>query len=544
MANLLDKVIGYVMPGWAARRLNARATMSQLDKFTGGAAGYDAGKKNRLTNLASRGIKSEIEIPREQIDRLRASAQNMVRNSPSARKIIRTLQSKVIGSGMMPQSQATDMQGQPDVEFRKRVKQLWKDIATQIDSRGKPGRGGQHLTDIERTAISEVAKNGDTLYQIRNLSPEEQLDRDLVIPLQIQPISAERLASGPIASVMDIPSGNVVIHGIEMRPDGSRAAYWILAKHPSEGASNPTRVPAEQIIHSYVCDEVDQHRGVTWFAPALMKMRDTGDYEYNELTAAALSACVTLNVKHPTGSTGFGINQPDTADLTDADGNTITAMQPGMIINTGKDGGIEGFNPMRPGTNVEPFVQHLTRSTATALPGIKGSTLTGDYRRSSFSSERSADNDVWPELEAVQDWFACCWLQPLFDAVVTAAVIDGYFKLTKNQFKERESNYLDVKWQGPVARSINPKDDAKAAGDRIAKGISSPQIETAKVGTTINEVLSDLREFLDLAQELDIPSHIAEAMLGIQTQLTQTDDVDADNELDELDEPVVVDESD
>lgn len=537
MSNLLDKAIGYFAPALGMRRLHARATMQQIEQFTGDKAGYDAGEKSRLTKGAKRGVISENALPREKNERIRGWAQNLVRNNPHARKIIRTLQAKVIGGGMTPQSQAVDMEGKPDVEFRKRVAELWSAIAPQIDSRGVPGRGGQHLTDIERTAIAESAKNGDTLYRFRNLTSEEQTDRDLVIPLQIQPISSERLAEGAFIRESDVPDDNTVVHGIELRPDGKRAAYWILDKHPSEGATEATRVPADQIVHSYVCDDVDQVRGVSWFAPALFKMQDTGDYEFNELTASKVAACVTLAVKMPTGQTQFGVNQPDGADLTDVDGNPITAMQPGQILNLGKDGSIDGFNPMRPGSNVEPFVQHLTRSTAAALPGIKGSTLTGDYRRSSFSSERSADNDAWPELEGVQNWFACCWLQPLFDAVVKAAISSGYFSgLSESQFSERQSNYLEVKWQGPVARSINPKDDATAAGQRIANGISSPQIETAKVGTTINKVLQDVREFMDLAKELKIPQHIIDSMLGIETQLTQTDDIDEPNDGEDADE--------
>ena len=39
-------------------------------------------------------------------------------------------------------------------------------------------------------------------------------------------------------------------------------------------------------------------------------------------------------------------------------------------------------------TNAEAWIQHMLRSTAAGTPGTKSSTVTGDFRRSSFSSER------------------------------------------------------------------------------------------------------------------------------------------------------------
>src|SRR6185436_17716977 len=101
------------------------------------------------------------------------------------------------------------------------------------------------------------------------------------------------------------------------------------------------------------------------------------------------------------------------------------------------------------------------------------------------SSERSADNDAWPELEEIQDWFACGFYQPIYEEVITAAVTAGLFDDVKGfstaDFAERKRDYLNTHWQGPVPRSINPKDDADAARQRVRNATSSPQIEAASL---------------------------------------------------------------
>ena len=37
--------------------------------------------------------------------------------------------------------------------------------------------------------------------------------------------------------------------------------------------------------------------------------------------------------------------------------------------------------------------------------------------------QRSADNDAWPELETVQDWFSCGFVQPVYEQVIRAAML-------------------------------------------------------------------------------------------------------------------------
>jgi capsid protein len=162
----------------------------------------------------------------------------------------------------------------------------------------------------------------------------------------------------------------------------------------------------------------------------------------------------------------------------------------------------------------------MLRGVAAGLPGVKSSTLIGDYRQSSFSSEKSADNDIWPEVHALQDWFASGFCQPIYEEVIRAAVFSGYFDgiVSADEFNANRGRYVAAKWQGPVAQSINPEKDAGAAQARMKGGLSSPQMECARVNVSWRDVLNDVAEFYAVAAEKDIPEEYVNNVFSVDAQ--------------------------
>jgi capsid protein len=171
------------------------------------------------------------------------------------------------------------------------------------------------------------------------------------------------------------------------------------------------------------------------------------------------------------------------------------------------------------------------------LPGTKSSTVTGDYRNSSFSSERSADNDAWPEINIVQEWFASSYCQPIWETILRTAIMEGYFDgiVSAYEFQSAPGRFSAANWQGPVALSINPKDDAASAAARVKGGISSVQMECAKVNVNWRDVLNDHAELYAVAKEKGIPDVVVANMLGIEvvSDPSQETDDDIDNDDDD-----------
>ena len=510
----IDRLVGLLSPRLGVERLAYRSTLESIDKLMGGPGGYDAARVNRLTALKA--TLHENAIDTGTLDRLEGQARDLWRNNPHARKIVRQIQTKTLGKGMRPISQATDAAGRPDFAFRKRAKAVWEQFCKQSDYRGLPGRGGQHFGDQARSALAAVVRNGNAMYRMRPLSRAEQRRRGLLLPLALQLVDAGRLDHS-----LDSFGEPRIFRGIELDADGLVAAYHVLPYHPSDPRGSyhedSQRIRSADMGHVFVAEDIDQILGVSWFAPALTPMRDTGDYTYAELKAAAMGACVVAGVKQPTGTVGTGLMGAAGSPLVDSNGNPITRLQPGMFFNLGTDGKIEGFNPQRPNTNAAEFIAHLLRTIAVGFPGMKGSSLTGDYRGSSFSSERSADNELWPEIEGLQHWWGCSFQQPIYEAVIITAVLLGLFDdvVQTQLFLEQRSQYLAADWQGPVQKSINPVDDEQASQAGLANRTTSPQIEAAKKGRDALEVLQDVEEYSEQVDQLDVDDEL-KRMLRLQ----------------------------
>jgi len=506
----IDKLIAVFSPEAALRRMSARSSLESIEKLFGGQAGYEAAAINRLNVL--RANVNENAIPGDALDRLASSARDLWRNNPHARKVVRQIQTKTIGTGMRPIPQASQANGSPHFEFRRRCKLVWNRWLYQSDYRGFPGKGGQHFTDQAKTALGSIVRQGNLLYRIRRLNYAEMRSRNLMLPITVQLIDGDRLDDS-IRSAGE----NSVYRGVEFDANNRIVAYHILDAHPSDPRSfstSSTRVDARDIGHVFVSDDIDQVLGVSWFAPALTTTRDVGDYTYAELKAAAMGACFVAGVKGNTGSGTFGA-QSSAGDATDEDGNPISRVRPGMFLNLRGQQEFFAHDPKRPNANAEPFTQHLLRTVSTAFPGIKGSSLTGDYRGSSFSSERSADNEIWPEIEGVQQWMSCSFHQPIYEEVILAAVLMGMFDdiVSREEIADRYDELMICKWQGPVARSINPVDDRTAGWLGVRNGTSSVQLEAAKDGNDAYELLEDLGDYVRHIEDSELPDAIKSALL-------------------------------
>jgi len=529
--NVLDKVIAYFAPETGTRRMAARATLQQIAQLTGAATGpYQAAKINRL-NSQRRIVSKENEVSGATIDSLRADSWQLYRNNPSARKIVRSITAKVVGKrGMNPESLAMNEDGSPAVEFRQKAQELWARIQSGFDARGLPGKGGSTFADLQKLALKSTILSGDCAYRLRAIDATKQRQHDLPIAMALQLIDTCRFADENELVSQQVPDGNTIFRGVEINPDGERVAYWIRVQ-PAYAAANQVgnvkRFLIAEIGHLYVEEDIDQLRGTPWFASAITNIRDTGDLNYNVLKATAMAACIVGTYAKPTGASRVGLNaglspvqtSADGTDLTDSDGNTVTKLQPAMLLNVGKDGKFELHSPSQPNMNPEGFVQHLQRMTAGAFPGVKSSTITGDYRNSSFSSERSADNDAWPELHDIQQWFSSSFCQPIYESVIRAGVMSGFFDgiISAEEFSANPGRFSVANWQGPVALSINPRDDAEAAAARIKTGLSSPQMECGKVNTNWRDVLNDVAEIYAVAQQKGIPQEVVNNIMGVDS---------------------------
>lgn len=481
-------------PESALRRVAARRAIDQVRNL-------DGGKDNRNTaRWKNRSTSGELKDWRE-VKNVRERAFDLYANNVYARKIIRACVAQTVGCGFKAESQAVNADDEPDDVFRKQAKRLW----------------GYWCEDVDFNAnlcliLQELLIAGEVLIHVK-------ANGENIVPVDIDIVACEQLVEDTMvpSTLKGIDEGNYIYRGIEFNQAGERVAYHIYDVHPQDPrqilkTKYAKRLPAKEIIHLYKRERPGQIRGYSWFAPVIMQLRDINDYQQNELIAATVGSCVVAGITTSNGSSGLnGLQTPSVARSVDEDGNPITRMQPGMWVDLRPGEKIEGFNPQRPNSMASEFITHMLRGMAAGMPGIKSSTITMDYRESSWSSERSADNDCWRETEQVQEWLISKVCQPIYNRVIEAGVKAGQFDVmdfrgfSQSRFAMNRRRYLKCLWSGPVAKSINPRDDEEASKLAIEIGTSSLPVEAAARGLNWEEMLEDSARVAAKRKALGLP---------------------------------------
>jgi lambda family phage portal protein len=523
-----DKLIGVLSPRRGLERTLARQTMLQV-------RGYDAGKRDRRNRNWKVSNESGNAPNLGEVQLARWRAWELFRNNHICRKAVRTMTAQVVGCGQRAEPAAMDASGERRVAFNQRSKQIFDAWSRRVTL--EPiGAGGRGFASMQALAFREFALSGEFLVRFVRLTRERADEIGLAVPLALQFIEAERLAEDATGFGRNAKN---VFRGIEFDDDDNRVAYHIYRHHPNDPRitrhkleSEP--IPADEILHVFDPERIGSQRGVTWFAPVLNEIRDTGDYKQTEMTAASIAACVTMWLETLSGSGAPTLNPNANQDTLDLDGNKITTFQPGTFVRLRPGEKMNGFNPMRPNTSAVEFVNFMVRGIAGGLPGVKPSTLTGDYRQASFSSERAADNDAWRETEVVQDFFAENFCQPVYERVQEAAAMAGLYDGRIGEI--RRSDFRCI-WHGPVGRSIQPDTDARAASLSVSNATSSPQLEAAGVGTDWKQNIDETAEVYEYAKSKGLPEVVCLRMAGIDNAQAAADpDPEGEAEEDEAEE--------
>ena len=90
---------------------------------------------------------------------------------------------------------------------------------------------------------------------------------------------------------------NYISQGVELDSLGRRVAYWMYPYHPENDLGwrqVSVRVPANEIIHIYKPKRAGQIRGVTWFAPVLIDLKMSDNYQSAELKRKEQTSSITV----------------------------------------------------------------------------------------------------------------------------------------------------------------------------------------------------------------------------------------------------------
>jgi lambda family phage portal protein len=408
--NFVDRALLEVAPRWTLNRLKARVAAASMARY------FEAAQPGRRTKgwRRTRGDANAVNGPAISI--LREHARDLERNNPWAKRGLQIIANNMVGWGIA----ATPVKGSAGARSLKNAKKVWESWAetTECDFYGL-----RDIYGLQKLASRAVARDGEVLIRRRRRPAREQL----TIPIQLQVLEADFIDT--LKDQQRTENGNRIIQGIEYDSEGRRVAYWLYEEHPGSvrafgsGASllgRSKRIAADDIIHVYEITRPGQVRGISWFAPVIVSLKDHDEYEDATLLRQKIAACFSAFVTDLEGG-GASVGTEKSED------GMTEQLEPGMIVNLpiGKD--IKFSEPPTVSEH-DSFSNSVLRKIAAGL-GVTVEDLTGNYQRMPFSAARMSRLSHWAN---VHDWQWMMLIPQMCDPVwrwaMEAAVIAGEIK--------------------------------------------------------------------------------------------------------------------
>lgn len=444
-------------------------------------AGFGQDLKQWYTDLFAN---ADSEIL-EDLPELRRRSRDVSRNNAIGRGALSVLENNVIGTGLKLQSRInaamlgiTDDQArawEENVEARFRA---WCETSLCDIERER------NFYDLQRIAYGNKNASGDSFTILRVNSIEGQLR------LQLSLVEADQVRS-PQGTFQNMPSGVEIRDGVELSPVGRRLAYWIC---PKTIFDNPVRFSAygeessrKNIIHLFTKERIGQTRGVPILAPVIKKIKNLDRYAEAELKAAVVSSFISLFIKtDKKGPLKTPLDKikrstaPQKGDVPGLDSLDFT-LAPGMVKQLRDGESIEDFNPSRPNSNYEAFVNQVIREIGMGI-GVPYEILRMHFE-ASFSASRGSKVEFVKKLLIERDTImAQHYCQPIYLEWLWLEVLTGRISAPGFE-KSHESRYAwsRSKWVGDSPGHIDPLKEVMAAKLRVDEGFSTRESESLQL---------------------------------------------------------------
>ncbi len=423
----LDKAISWVSPEAGLRRSKARAVADLLLAYEGVRSSRRAG------GWAPQGTSGNAEIG-PSLTKLRDNARALVRDNAYAKRAVREWSKRVVGYGITPQAD-TGRDALNEI-----IDRYWLQWVRECSSDQR-----ENFYAEQKRIVRAAYESGEVLVRLWN----RRAGDGLAVPMQVQVIEADYIDSGKTETLKD----GYIIHGIEFDVIGRVRAYWLFGQHPGDVISYAVRgmasrrVSAEFVLYHGELERPGDVRAVTRFAPVMNKLRDIDEYADAEIFRKKTEACLAANVTSPEG--------PDAAPLggrlTDASGNVIEQLQPGMISYSAPGQGIEFLAPASSGDFAEHKKAEL-REVAAGL-GIPYTILADDLSDVNYSSYRGGAVSFREDVDEYRwNWFIPQVLDPIWRRFIDTLVLMGTIP---------EPAY-GVKWNPPPFDLLDREAEARA----------------------------------------------------------------------------------
>jgi len=433
---------------------------------------------------------ADAEI-RNSLSKLRDRSREMVRNNPYAKQAKRTTQVNVVGSGIKIQSQVQQIRGRKGSEAINRlIEEKWH-LWTRAQYCDVSGRHTFHM--MEWLATGALPESGEALFRIIRRSFGGSR-----VPLALEMIESDVLDEeyqGPTLAKL-----NEWRMGVEINEWGRPVRYAFLTRHPGDywfqnapqKGEKHVFLPAEDVIHLFIPERPQQHRGVPWFHSVMADAHQLQGYEEAAVIRARAGASVMGFVTSPEGELD--------GDDVEAE-QRISEFQPGMWKYLEPGQGIEVPNISSPDQQYEMFVKNKVRRFASGF-GCSYETLSRDFSETNYSSSRLSlleDREHW---KVIQSYLIENFHNRVFREWLNLAVLAG--ELPFDDYDSRPERYDRPRWMARGWDWVDPLKEAKAYRQMEQAGYMTKAQIVAKLGGDFYDNLTEFSREQQVAADLNV----------------------------------------
>jgi lambda family phage portal protein len=462
-----------------------------------------------------------------ELPRITTRSRDLVRNNPIAAGVEQTLNDNIVGAQLRLSAQPQYRLLGKDKNWSTNWGNITEDeFATWGDTTECDASRTQTFLGLTTQALSGALINGDALALVMWLPRA-----DSRWATRLQMIESDRLATPPWLITKSNVRG-----GIEQDEFGAPIAYWITKKHPGDkaglfhagmGTLSPNqddwqRIPAftpwgrRRVIHLYDKKRSGQSRGKSIFASVMREFRIAGEYLGHELQAAASNALIAaflesdLNAEQVAELFGSGIAEATSYWKTVCDSTHRKKMEGGMMLNLPLGAKLSGYNPNRPNTAFDSFMESVMRHLAAGL-NMPYELVLKDFSKTTYSSARAALLEAWRYFQTKRRWLRDQWLDPIYECWLEEAINENRVE-APDYYKNRYA-YNRCRWIFSGRGWVDPVKEVVAVEKRLALCISTQQDECAEQGKDFQEVQDQrVREFSEAmakVKPLNLPVQLA-----------------------------------
>jgi capsid protein len=403
-ANFIDRLLEFVSPSTAVRRLKAREMLTEF-RYEGAMSSRDrqlVGMHETLSSESHSSARDRVQLMSE--------ARDLMQNSPLVRGLIMELATYTFGT---IRYQARTGDPKRDQEYE----EAWETWCKQCDYSGR-----HNFASLVRLSFIAMLRDGDCGF-VKRMSGST---------FRLQLIEADRIGRPHENWLTNTDELDSYFSGVIVNPKTGEPKKYRIYRRTREGLYvDPIDVPASQFRHIFDPLRIDQYRGITVLDTAIPTCRDIHDILRYEKFAVKWNSSNTAIVEKRGG-------EPDEwATTTDARGNRLEEVNYGTINYFHEGESIKPFQTARPNATFEMFIEQLERQVCLALQIPYG-----------FFVNSKDSGGVTGRLDSQKARRACARYQQLItDAVLEPLKNDFMAWAISNNFIKAVKTWRIGRWQ-------------------------------------------------------------------------------------------------